>query len=201
MKSFIFLILIQFSLVGISYANSAKHTHDHFTHLPEGGRRALHGMVLFGSGPYFLEHIPMLTSPHDFQIITEVILKNSNGVPLKLDFSHQGFTLKPSTSFSLNDYVAGRLKTFSGSIHQGSFEQNGKIVSGLDNVSVEIRSYQTIRQLPSIKTLEKWIKVGDKENSFESNVINPNQNFQLIRNSNTGKVIWCVKAPDFFDPC
>ncbi len=201
MKKILMIMLAYFSMLGISSANSSKHTHDQFAQLPEGGRRALHGMVLFGSGPYFLEHIPMLTQPHDFQIITEVILKNHNGNKLKLDFSHQGFTLKPNTSFSLNDYIAGRLKTFSGSVHQGSFEQNGQIVSGLENVSVEIVTYKTIRQLPTVKTQEKWIAVSDGKNSFESNVINPNQNFQLIRNANTGKVIWCVKAPDFFDPC
>ncbi len=198
-KSFIGALLF-FGMGSFSYANSNHHPEDHFSHLPVGGRRALHGMVVFGSGPYFLEHIPMLTPPHDFQIITEVILKK-NGTALKSDFSHQGFTLKPNSSFSLNDYVAGRLQTFSGSIYQGSFEQNGNLINGLESVSVEIRSYKVIRQLPGAQTSETSVQLTDGKNSFESNVIRPNQNIQLIRNVNTGKVLWCVKAPDFFDSC
>lgn len=173
---------------------------DHYSHLPDGGRRALHGMVVFGEGPYFLEHIPMLTPPHDFQIIAEVILLK-NGIMLQSDFSHQGYTFKPDSSFSLNDYVAGRLKSFSGSIFQGSFEQNGSLISGLENITVEIKSYKLIRQLPGTETVESTIQISDGKNSFESNLISPLQNFQLIRNINTGKVLWCVKAPDFFDSC
>lgn len=184
----------------VSLASSHHHPEDHFSHLPTGGRRALHGMVLFGAGPYFLEHIPMLTPPHDFQIITEVTLKNKNGVAVKLDLSRQGFTLKPSSTFSLNDYVAGRLKNFTASIHRGSFEQGGQVVSGLEAVMVEIQSYRIIRQLPG-QSQEKWIQLNDGKNLFESNVIRPNQNVQLIRNASTGEILWCVKGPDFFDPC
>jgi hypothetical protein len=118
----------------------------------------------------------MLTPPHDFQIITEVILKNKNGMPVKFDFSRQGFTLKPSSTFSLNDYVAGRLKSFTASIHQGSFEQGGKGVSGLESVTVEIQSFKGIRQLPG-QSQEKWIQLNDGKRLFESNAILPNQNF------------------------
>lgn len=203
MKSIIKGFIGALLLLGInsfSYANSNHHPEDHFSHLPIGGRRALHGMVVFGSGPYFLEHIPMLTPPHDFQIITEVVLKNKNGLRLNFDFSNQGFTLKPSSNFSLNDYVAGRLKIFTASIHQGSFEQGGRIIAGLENVSVEIQSYKVIRQLPA-QEQEQWIKLTDGKSTFESNVIRPNQNIQLIRNTSNGKTLWCVKAPDFFDSC
>ncbi len=194
-----FTILLLFGMSSTAVAQSHHNSEDHFSHLPVGGRQALHGMVVFGSGPYFLEHIPMLTPPHDFQIITEVILKKS-GRALNLDLSEQGFTLKPNSSFSLTDYVSGRLQAFSGSIHQGSFEQGGKVVTGLDNISVEIQSYKIIRQLPA-ESQEQWIQLSDGKNTFESNVIRPNQNVQLIRNTSNGKNLWCVKAPDFFDTC
>ena len=89
--------------------SSDEKPENHFSHLPKGGRRALHGMVLFGAGPYFLEHIPMLSPPHDFQIIAQVNLTGKNGKPLKGDFSSATFTLKPAADFSLNDYVAGKI--------------------------------------------------------------------------------------------
>lgn len=202
MKIIYYALLFSILLgVEVSYADPmGHHPENHFADLPAGGRRALHGMVLFGSGPYFLEHIPMLTPPHDFQIITEVVLKNKNGMALEIDFSRQGFTLKPSSDFSLNDYAAGRLKAFSASIYRGSFEQDGQVVAGLEKVSVDIQSYKIIRQLPG-QSQESWISLNDGKNIFESNVIRPGKNIQLIRNATTGKVLWCVEAPGFFESC
>ncbi len=191
--AFIFSLVQAFA----SFASASQH----FAHLLKGGRSGLHGMVLFGSGPYFLEHIPMLTAPHDFQIVTEVYLKNVNGTKVTFDFSHEGFTLKPSSHFSLNDYVAGRLQAFTGSIYQGSFEQNGQVIKGLENVTVEIKSYQVIRQLPGNQSAEASIRLTDGKNFFESNLIQPGRDTQLIRNMKTGKILWCVKAPDYFEPC
>lgn len=186
---------------GASYAGPTDHSpEDHFAHLSAGGRRALHGMVLFGAGPYFLEHIPMLVPPHDFQIITEVALKDKVGHSLKVDFSGAGFTLKPSIHFSLNDYVAGRLKQFTASIYRGSFEKGGQLIEGLGEVTVVIQSYKAIRQLPT-SSGESWIQMTDGKSIFKSNVIQPSQNIQLIRNQSTGQTLWCVKAPDFFEPC
>lgn len=179
---------------------TAQKAEDHFAHLPEGGRRSLHGMVLFGAGPYFLEHIPMLTAPHDFQIIAEVQLTGENGEALTFDFSKSGFTFKPATNFSLNDYVAGRLRSFAGSIHKGSFEQGGPVVDGLHKVNVVVKEYKKIRSLPATSQ-EQVIRVSDGTNTFESNVIRPQQSIQKIRNVTTGVELWCVKGPDFFEPC
>lgn len=191
------LSLIAFLVPFTCLAHSPE---EHFAHLPSGGRTALHGMVLFGTGPYFLEHIPMLTPPHDFQIIVEVSLKDKNGKPVTHDFSNQGFTLKPGTTFSLNDYVAGRLRKFPGSIFSGSFEQDGQLITDLQDVVVEITEYKVIRQLPSPSEEQKFL-LNDGRTSFESNVIRPDQNIQQIRNISTGQVLWCVEGPDFFNPC
>jgi hypothetical protein len=176
---------------------------DHYSHLPTGGRRALHGMVLFGSGPYFLEHIPMLTPPHDFQIIVLVKLTDVGGRKITQSFSREGFTLQPSATFSLNDYVAGRLKKFTGSIHNGSFEKNGPVVTGMESVMVEVMEYRVIRQLPSTSTgsADQWIKLSDGTHVFESNLIRPQRNIQQIRNTTLKLNLWCVTAPDFFEPC
>jgi len=181
----------------VSLAHSPE---DHFAHLPSGGRKALHGMVLFGAGPYFLEHIPMLSPPHDFQIIAAVSLTDKNGKSVTHDFSKQGFTLKPDASFSLNDYAAGKLKKFSASIYQGSFEQDGELIEKLKGVVVEVSEFKVIRQLPSPSNVKQFI-FSDGKNSFESNVIRPDQNIQLIRNTGTGQVLWCVEGPEFFKPC
>jgi hypothetical protein len=133
-------------------------------------------------------------------VITEVRLKDAKGVEVHADFSKQGFTLEPKTSFSLNDFIAGRLIKFSGTIHQGGFEQGGPIVPGLEEVAVEVVNYQLIRHLPADST-EKVFHITDGVTSFESAIITPQSNQQLIRNVTTGAVLWCVKGPDFFDAC
>jgi hypothetical protein len=178
----------------------AGEVEDHFAHLPVGGRKSLHGMVLVGAGPYFLEHIPMLSAPHDFQIIAEVTLKDAKGKEVKRDFSKKGFTLKPGSNFGLNDYLAGRLKSFTGSVHEGSFEQGGKVLKGLEAVQVEVVALKHARQLPAASSEESFF-YNDGASEFISNVITDQRNVQAITNKTTGARLWCVTGPDFFDPC
>lgn len=169
--------------------------------LPPGGRKGLHGMVVFGShGSYFMEHIPMLTPPHDFQILTTVSLKDQAGQPLKNDFSKTGFTLKPASNFSLNDFIEGRLTKFNGSIFRGSFEQEGKVVEGLENVQIEVTKMHFNRHLPS-ESSEEFFEVSDGENSYQTTLITSENNFQKIINKNLKMSLWCVTGPDFFEFC
>lgn len=168
--------------------------------LPAGGRKSLHGMVVFGSGPYYLDHIPMLSPPHDFQIIAEVRLTGPGGKALTQSFSQKGFTLKPAGNFSLNDYVDGRLKQFVGSIHEGSFEQGGRIVPGLAKVQVDVVKIELARQLPASSS-ESSLSIQAGKERFEANLIRPEANIQRLRNLDTGAQLWCVEGPDFIDPC
>jgi hypothetical protein len=168
--------------------------------LPAGGRMAMHGMVVFGAGPYFLEHIPMLSPPHDWQIIAEVSFTDAKGKPVVADFSNAGFTFNPSASFSLNDYVSGSVHEFTGTIFKGSFEKGGTAVDGLDGVLVAVKELKLVRQLPSAAT-QKTFTVIDAKNHYETNVIRTDDNVQRIRNTTTNTTLWCVVAPDFFEPC
>lgn len=175
--------------------------HGDHSHLPPGGRPALHGMVLYGSeGSYFLDHIPMNHAPHDFQVVAQVKLKDKTGSAISGDFSNAAFTLKPATNFSLNDYVAGRLKKFKGTIHSGSFEQGGPVVKGLDAVEVEVELLKLARQIPAESTAPV-VEVSSQIDAFELNVITPARSFQSIKNKRTGKELWCVKGPNFFEFC
>ncbi|MBK7961292.1 MAG: hypothetical protein IPK04_08850 [Bdellovibrionales bacterium] len=67
-------------------------------------------------------------------------------------------------------------------------------------VSVEIQSYKIIRQLPGLSQ-EDVIILRDGKSIFESDVIRPGNSIQRIRNLTTGEILWCVKAPDFFESC
>lgn len=195
MKTLITVLL--FTLVSTPSAHADSHLHHP---LPEGGRRGLHGMVLVGAGPYFLEHIPTLTPPHDFQIITEVKILDAQGAPIKKDFSQAGFTLKPANSFSLNDYMSGKLQSFQGTIYEGGFEQGGAVLPGHEAVTVIVADYKLTRQLPK-NSSEASFNYSDGKSHFQSSLIRPSNNVQRIQNLTIGKELWCVRGPDFFDPC
>ncbi len=169
--------------------------------LPPGERSGLHGMVIFGKDTYFMEHIPMLHPPHDFQIIAGIAIKNKSGQILKPDLSEQGFTLKPKRNFSLNDLIQGQLKNFDAEIYQGSFEQNGKLMRGYENVSIEIQKIELARQLPA-SSKDPFFEVTDASlNTFRTGIITPQNNLQIIKNMKNQKTLWCVVGPDFFDFC
>jgi hypothetical protein len=170
--------------------------------LPAGGRLALHGMVVYGSGPYFLEHIPMVHQPHDFQIVAEVVLTDASGHELNNDFSATGFTLEPAHDFSLNDYLKQRFTGFNGAVFRGGFEQGGSIVDGLKNVHVEVKRFLFVRPLlPFQESQQVLFTMHDHKNTFTTNVISPSRNIQRIRNETAKSVLWCVKGPDFGPPC
>ncbi len=195
------LILLGGQLGASVYAGvpSPNQVHDQ-SQLQMGGRRGLHGMILVGSETYFLEHIPMLSPPHDFQIIVEIELRNIAGQKINRDFSGGTFSMKPAELFSLNDFVSGRLTAFEGSIYDGGFEQGGTVIRGLDRVSVTVKRLLLVRQLPAVN-LEKVFEFSDAKNIYSSNIISPANNVQLIKNKTTGKILWCVLGPDFFEPC
>jgi hypothetical protein len=195
------ILLITNCVTALPRRNVASDTiESRFSNLAPGGRMSLHGMVIIGSGPYFLSHIPMLHEPHDFQIFAEVVLKDKSGTPIVTDFSSESFTLKPIENFSLNDYLAGRLKKFSASIHTGAFEQGGKIIPGLETVKVQVVKLIHARQLPA-ESSEQWLEVSDQKHVFQESVITPENNIQRIKNKTTEKSLWCVVGPDFFEPC
>lgn len=175
--------------------------HKPLIELPVGGRSGLHGMVIFGHGPYFIEHIPMLQSPHDFQIVAEVVIRDKLGqVVLSPDLSNQTYTLKPHTHFSLNNLIQGELKFFAGAIYRNSFEQNGKLMADLQDVQIEVKKINLARQLPAHST-KITFEVKDQLYTYQTQIITPENSVQKIKNISTNETLWCVRGPDFFNFC
>ena len=193
MKAVLFTILI----AAVALAGHE----DHHMKQPTNGRTGLHGMVLYGTeGQYFIDHIPMEHPPHDFQIVAQIIIQDSKGKLVQLDLSNDTFTLKPSKQFSLNNFINGQLTEFVGDIYTGGFEQDGKVLAGYENVTVKVQNISFARPIPSASD-KTSVQFTSGKTIFEVNVITPSRNFQAIKNKSTGEFIWCVKGPDFFEPC
>jgi hypothetical protein len=88
-------------------------------------------MVLFGSpaspaspgGRVYLSHIPVFHAPHDVQLILEVTMPSAAGLPRT--FSDRMYTFLPET-LSLDALRTGSLKSMSGTVYLGSFENGGR---------------------------------------------------------------------------
>lgn len=193
--------LVCFFTFLVSLNVMASHIDSNFRNsLEPGKRKGLHGQVVFGNKTYFMSHIPMLNMPHDIQIVTKVTITDSDGKKVERDFSQETFSIKPALAFSLNDFVKGTLKKFRATIYKGSFELNGTIEEGLQGVMVEVTDYLIVRHLPSEPSTQTF-NIEEEDQLFKVNLIGSQKNIQEIINGKSDKVLWCVKGPDFFQPC
>jgi len=186
-----------------------------------GGRVGIHGMVLFGKTHHYLEHIPMFSPPHDAQILMRVTLRDDKGAVLTDDFSTGPFTVEPAAKWSLDDLIAKRLTRFTGTIHRGSFEQDGPTLRA--NVQITVDEVLVARPLPGAEPIaagdQEYFVVGEPGDVYLSNVIRKDRGFQQVLHVDsapaggpritvhaadrlrTGRELWCVTAPDFTNAC
>jgi len=98
-----------------------------------------------------LSHVEMYQRPHDFQIIAQGFIVSSSVVPLPLDYppNPTGWhTISPDT-FSLNDFIAGRISQFNAGLYNGSDEHNGILTT---NVTISFGVTKYFNELYSNKT-------------------------------------------------
>ena len=93
------------------------------------GRVGSHGMVLFGdkSGRAYLSHIPVFGPPHDVQLLLEIKLVTP-APNLPATFSDRPYTFLPDR-LSLDALRLGTLRTITGKVFLGNFEQGGSQVA------------------------------------------------------------------------
>lgn len=89
---------------------------------------AVHGMLLFGKKHNYISHLPMFHEPHDYQLISEVELKDFEPGTLskyeKAKLQSGIFTLVPKP-MEMSDLLTGTIKSFTATIYKGHFERGG----------------------------------------------------------------------------
>ncbi len=185
-------------------------------------------MVVFGRrGGYFLEHIPMYSTPHDEQLLMRVSLHTTAGTPLDADLSDQGYSLRPATQFSLDDLVLREQASFTGDVHRGNFEANGPVL--YSKVTVAVDAVLVTRRVPAADSSSPaYYVVGDASGAaYATNAIrNARGNQQIVRlgafarplptgcalalteaearelvDTSGTATLWCLRPPDFVEPC
>jgi hypothetical protein len=148
----------------------------------DGDRSGLHGMVLFGRTSYFLEHIPTFSRPHNEQLLMRVTLQTAQGAAIDNDFSDQGYSVRPTTQFSLDDLTLGKRVTFTGNVHRGNFEENAPVL--LTNVKITVDEVLVARNLPGSEPIatdeQEYFIVGDGDDAYATNFIRSARGFQQI---------------------
>jgi hypothetical protein len=163
-------------------SGTAGHCHEMSGAHHDGDRNGLHGMVLFGRSNYFLEHIPMFQRPHNEQLVMSVTIQTSQGAAVTTDFSDQGYSVQPTTQFSLDDLSLGKRVQFVGNIHRGNFEEGGPIV--LRNAKFAVEEVLVARNLPGNEPIaadeQEYFVVGDADDAYATNFIRDTRGFQQI---------------------
>jgi hypothetical protein len=160
---------------------SASH-HAGRDHHHDGARVGIHGMVLFGRNHHYLEHIPMFSPPHDEQLVMRATLTDARGKPITGDFSDQGYTIQPTTEFSLDDLVLRRRREFRADVFRGNFEAGGTRIHG--DVHVVVDEVLVARNLPGSEPIadgdQEYLLVGEPGDAYLTNYIRRTRGFQQI---------------------
>jgi hypothetical protein len=111
-------------------------------------------MLLFGDGPFYLSHLPMFMSPHNYQAILQVTLEDDVAGQVRNLHAHFGrdrlLTVRPEV-FAITDLLPADSSQpprteFRGDIVHGHFEHGGDIVA--TGTVVRVDDVVTFRELP-----------------------------------------------------
>ena len=136
---------------------------------------AVHGMLVFGSGPVYFSHLPMFPSPHDYQAVFQVEL-DAAAFEQYLRYRGHGegseiFTFVP-TPFVLPDMIESPIQ-MQGDLYYGHFERGGQAIAR--DILVKVSQVIYAQEMPSLyvppNELLEYIAFGTTEEQFILHVV------------------------------
>lgn len=139
----------------------------------------LHGMLLVGTDPVYLSHLPMFMAPHNYQVILKVSLDDEVSGGLQNFRAHFGrdalFTVAPEifaiTELSPDDPAQPARTEFRADVYKGHFEHGGDVIAAGTTVRIDEVVY--FRELPlpdaaeaSARTDLEYLPFGDTDGEF-----------------------------------
>jgi hypothetical protein len=150
-----------------------------------------HGMLLFGSGPYYLSHLPMFHRPHDYQVILEVEMSVGGQdigpayVADRKASQEPYYTIVPET-FVLPTLFPGpsgaaQRQSFKASLVRGHFERGGQTIKAGVNILIKrvvfARKFNpAAAALPSLQ----YIVFGGPKELFGAHLIQKKPDFDHV---------------------
>jgi len=162
----------------------ATHDHDH-----DHDRPATHGMLMVGEAKVLLSHLPMFMSPHDFQVIFEVTLREPNADPASVYLqsrrtsSERIYTWVPKPFVLPSLFTApGSAAGMQGTVVRGHFERGGKPITS-DQVHADITRVMFSHKLTPTDTAPprlRYLLFGSPGEAFVAHVITRPPDFDHV---------------------
>jgi hypothetical protein len=161
-----FIISMIATLLGLAGCQASNETAVNEDEQNANGRIGSHGMVLFGdkSGRAYLSHIPVFGPPHDVQLLLEIELITP-AANLPATFSDRPYTFLPDR-LSLDALRLGTLRSITGKVFLGNFEQGGtQVATGVKaNVTKVIHQHEL--KATETQTSSTYFLLGTPEKAF-----------------------------------
>ncbi len=126
---------------------------------------SIHGMVLFGTGPFYISHIPMFHKPHNYQAIMEVEVDSATAAAILKSGEHGKMTIVPE--MMVLPKVISEMGSFQAAVYDGHFEKKGKKVG---SVNLKIKRVVYFREFdmksPQRRQTDNYFLFGDPRQAF-----------------------------------
>ncbi|KUG07377.1 hypothetical protein [Solirubrum puertoriconensis] len=171
------------ALLFVQATAHAQHSQHSPAPLSTPDRPGVHGMLVFGTGRVYASHLPMFHSPHDYQVLLEIILSDSARAAYTTSRrkfpDEQVYTLEPE-KFVLPAMLQ-QPRPFKATLYRGHFERGGTPIAG--GVTVRIAKVLYAKQLqanPDPETKAEYVLVGNEQEQFLVHRIGARPNFDQV---------------------
>jgi hypothetical protein len=155
--------------------------HDHAAMSTD--KASTHGMLIFGTDKIYASHLPMFHSPHNYQIIIELMLDNAAKQKFiadqKLHPEFTTYTIEPE-KFVLPDMINAK-GSFKANVYRGHFERGGiKIADGINIKITNIIHFKKFDANAAKQSEANFLVFGTSKEQFAIHQISNKPDFEQI---------------------
>jgi hypothetical protein len=174
-KYYCLIILFTF----ISRFTFAQHDHTAIS----TDKASTHGMLIFGTDKIYASHLPMFRTPHNYQIIIELMLDNAAKQKFitdqKLHTEFTTYTIEPER-FVLPDMINAK-GSFKANLYRGHFERGGiKIADSINIKITAIIYFKKFDATAARQTEANFLVFGTSKEQFAIHQISNKPDFEQI---------------------
>jgi hypothetical protein len=176
MKKYFLIYVLCLLVSSYTYAQ-----HDHAA-MPTD-KASTHGMLIFGTNKIYASHLPMFRTPHNYQIIFELVLdakaQQKFITDQKQNPQYTTYTIEPQ-KFVLPDMIAKK-GAFKANLYRGHFERGGiKIADSITIKIVEVVYFKKFDANADKQTEANFIVIGNSKEQFAIHQISNKPDFEQI---------------------
>jgi hypothetical protein len=146
-------------------------------------KASTHGMLIFGADKIYASHLPMFRSPHNYQIIIELVLdkvaKQKFIAYQKLHPEFTTYTIEPER-FILPDMINAK-GSFKANLYRGHFERGGIKIG--DSIKIKIQNIIYFKKFDATavkQTEANFLVFGTCNEQFAIHQISNKHDFEQI---------------------